>query len=78
MWSWMVRCFMMSPEILVMWCSNMVGIAMTIEASKMRSSVSRKSEEDLIVDISLCGGNNRSYDCTGKVCSHLIKSRLEN
>ena len=69
---------MMSPEILVMWCSNMVGIAMTIEASKMRSSVSRKSEEDLVVDISLIGGNNSGNDCCGKVCSHLIKSRLEN
>ena len=69
---------MMSPEILVMWCSNVVGVTMTIEISKMRCSVSRKSEVDLIVDITLRGGNNHSNDCTGKVCSHLIKSRLEN
>ena len=44
---------MMSPEILIMWCRNMVGVAMTIETSKMRCSVSRKSEEDLICGVSL-------------------------
>ena len=73
---------MMSPEILIMWCRNMVGVAMTIETSKMRCSVSRKSEEDLICGVSLgiillCG-NNSGNDCTGKICSHLIKSGLEN
>ena len=65
---------MMSPVVLIMWYRSMMGGAMTIEISKMRCSVSRKSEEDLVVDISLVGGNNSDNDCCGKVCSHLIKS----
>lgn len=68
-WSFMVRCFMMSPEVLIVWSSNMMGISVSIEASMVWSGM-RESKEDLIVFL---GGSNCGNNCTSKECSHLIK-----